>query len=236
MPPTPPTTPRRAPRRGVSPARLAALLAVALVLAAASCEVDDPFTLTDDELADRIRASTPTELPPVTSVGANTMGAWVTPGAGSALAREAGSTDPILFVASGVERPDPIGTISTDCPPFQNHRYETDGYVSISGRWCSRPEIGDFKSQTLTITIQDDGNIHAAYAIGIDGGSSLNELIFRRRFVDADLFNISLDNIQNRIIALESDDFYLHGYYNATAGDSILVSDLRLDATYGLTP
>ena len=89
------------------------ILVFAACLNPACTPEEDPFINTPDELVAYIRAQTPTEIPPITSTGANTMGAWIETDTGR-----------VLFVASGIERPDPIGAESTDCPAFQNVRYE----------------------------------------------------------------------------------------------------------------
>ena len=118
-----------------------ALLAIVLC-SAASCVDDDPFGISPEAQADRIRAHIPTELPPVTTEGAMTMGAYVETDTGR-----------VLFVASGVERVDPIGSSLTDCDPFQNWRYESSSLISVDGRWCARPEAGDPRSQSLVFSL-----------------------------------------------------------------------------------
>ncbi len=74
------------------------------LLCTTACEPENDLIIdTPEEEADHIRANTPTELPPITTTGENTMGAWIIPQPGSELHQLAGE-DSILFVASGVER------------------------------------------------------------------------------------------------------------------------------------
>ena len=127
------------PRSSPKLALCASLLAA--VSLATACG-KDPLGTSPEAEAARIRADTPTELPPVTTEGAMTMGAYVETDTGR-----------VLFVASGVERVDPIGSSLTDCDPFQNWRYESSSLISVDGRWCARPEAGDPRSQSLVFSL-----------------------------------------------------------------------------------
>ena len=144
-------------------------------------------------------------------------------------------TGRILFVASGVERIDPIGASSTDCNPFQNHRYESQNYVSILGRWCTRPEIGDDKELTLSFSLFDDGRALVSCGIDLDGGSSLNELKYKSDTLYTPQYEILLDDESERILSATF-SAELYGWYNTSDRDTIQITDGRLDVTYGSTP
>ena len=211
---------------------LATTLLATVLFSASSCEGNDPFIDTPEEEAARILANTPTELPPITTTGENTMGAWIIPQPGSELALEAG-TDSILFVASGVERIDPIGASSTDCNAFQNYRYESQGYVSIRGVWCPRPEISMPEEQALQIRVHDWGTAVLRYSYDDNGSSSLHRLKYESDTIFRNSYNLSRDDVIERILS---------GQFNAKLGrteapfDTIIIRNGRLDVTYGSTP
>ncbi|MFK8057711.1 MAG: hypothetical protein AB8F78_16410 [Saprospiraceae bacterium] len=207
-------------------------LVVTVILTASSCEGNDPFINTPEEEAARILANTPTELPPITTTGENTMGAWIILQPGSELALEAG-TDSILFVASGVERIDPIGASSTDCDAFQNFRYESQGYVDILGRWCPRPEIGDPKWLTLGFLRFDNDRVMVTASIDLNGGRTVDSKKFRNDSIGISHFSVLLDDATNRILSATFSG-ELYGWDNTS--DTIQIESGRLDARYGITP
>ncbi len=196
-------------------------LALGALLSASSCD-PDPLTISPEELAEQIRRNTPTELPPITSVGANTMGAWIETDTGR-----------ILFVASGVERPDPIGAESTDCPAFQNFRYESQDYVDILGMRCPRPEIEYLRSQALGFRTFDNGTIRLDYTYDPDGAGSLHSLTFRTKESSPITMEILEHDLETRRLSATF-SATLFGWRNTT--DSIRITDGRLDVTYGTTP
>ena len=208
-------------------------LALATLLAVSACTPEeDPFINTEAEGAAAIRAATPTELPPVTAVGAGTMGAYIIPTPGSELHRLAGE-DTILFVASGVERGGSIGTISTSCRPFQNWRHESSEYVVISGHWCPRPEIGMDFSQVFNFWLFDTGMVSFSYSFDPDG-DNIDRLGYRLDSLDQSGLATLFRRPSERIAAATVNDLTLYGWLNAT--DSIILSNFRVDATYGSTP
>ena len=109
------------------PLVFAALLLTAVLLAA-SCD-KTPLSATPEELAEAIRAATPAELPPVTTAGLNTMGAYVHTDTGR-----------VLFVASGVDRPETALAASLDCEPFNSLMNRELGSVTARGRLRSPPK------------------------------------------------------------------------------------------------
>ena len=206
-----------------------------LLVTLCSCTPEeDPFINTDEERAAAIRAATPTELPPVTTVGAGTMGAYIIPTPGSELHRLAGE-DTILFVASGVERGGSIGTISTSCRPFQNWRFESTGQISILGNWCPRPEIDIEHSQVLIFNLLNDseggvfGSIFYAYSAT---GSSLDEIKFRNDSVPITRINLLRNDQSSAILSVR----FSESAFALDSSDSVKIEMARLDATYGSTP
>jgi len=193
------------------------LLLIALFTCAASCE--DPLGTSPEAVADRIRANTPTELPPITSEGLNTMGAYIHTDTGR-----------VLFVASGVERPDPIGAGSTDCDPFQNYRFSSDSLTSIVGRWCPRPEITDERSMRISIGISEADTVLAYFSYRHFTNSKRKVYIGNSSSVKIDVLSQSWE--QNTI----SGTFSFIGVNRDPPYDTILVTDGRFDVTYGLTP
>lgn len=208
------------------------ILTAMVLFSASSCEGNDPIINTPEEEVARILANTPTELPPITTTGENTMGAWIIPQPGSELHQLAGQ-DSILFVASGVERIDPIGASSTDCDAFQNFRYESQGYTSIRGYWCKRPEIDDPKALTMAIRLFDNGQFRISCGADMAGGSTIDELKFRTDSSGTSSLEILNDDRSTRILSATFSGT-LYGWYNTT--DTIRIVSGRLDARYGITP
>ena len=212
----------------MKPTRLfpaSALLAIVLCCAAA-CDDDDPFGTSPEAQADRIRANTPTELPPVTTEGAMTMGAYVETDTGR-----------VLFVASGVERVDPIGSSSTDCPAFQNWRYQSFRSVEVDARWCSRLEIGDARSQSLAFSLSDEGYATLLYDI-TEKPFYAERYDFRSDTLRPPDYEILRDDRDGRILsATFSATLYAEEPGGGGVhGDTIRVTDGRLDVRYGVTP
>ncbi len=177
---------------------------------------------TKDEVK-AIRKATPTELPPITTSGENTMGAWVETDTGR-----------VLFVASGVDRlSDPGDVQSIDCDPFQNWRYESQEYISITGRWCPRPEIGDDRSMWMQVLISDSGPLYASFIYDVRGGSTRwyesskvgEDSDFNFTVTDHDTESRHLSGLFNGILFNKKAPF-----------DTILIADGRFDTFYGSTP
>ncbi|MFK8057713.1 MAG: hypothetical protein AB8F78_16420 [Saprospiraceae bacterium] len=207
------------------------LFVATLVFCSSSCEVD-PIIDTPEEEAARILANTPTELPPITSTGENTMGAYIIPQPGSELHRLAGQ-DTILFVASGVERIDPIGASSTDCNAFQNFRFESQEYTAISGRWCDRPEIGDDRFMRLLFGFYDSGAVILRFRYEHSAGMSSQTL----RYGGADTLDLSVLGLQNNLDERICFAQFSGTLYNIENNqDSALCKAGSFDARYGITP
>ena len=197
-----------------------ALLAI-VPCSAASCVDDDPFGISPEAQADRIRAHTPTELPPVTTEGAMTMGAYVETDTGR-----------VLFVASGVERVDPIGSSSTDCDPFDAYRSESDSFIVVVGWWCSRPEVGDARQQTLIFYRYSDGQYQVFYSIQQDPGYT-RRIRYASDTLDDSRVDVLLNDTINRTLAAT---FSAELYGQDGRDDTIDVTDGRLDVRYGRIP
>ncbi len=177
---------------------------------------------TKDEVKE-IRKATPTELPPITTSGENTMGAWVETDTGR-----------VLFVASGVDRlSDPGDVQSIDCDPFQNWRYESQEYISIDGRWCPRPEIGDYRSMWMHILMYDSGPQYTSFTYDVRGGST-------RRYASSKVGEDSDFNIE--ITGHDTESRHVSGIFDGMLFnkeepfDTIVVADGRFDTFYGSTP
>ena len=209
---------------------LLALTAV-ILLTASSCEDDDPFTLSEQELADRIRANTPTELPPITTTGENTMGAWIHPQPGSPLHDLEG--DSILFVASGVDRPETALATSLDCDAFDNYLFQSKNLISVQGQFCERPEIGDVRnlSSNFSFVQPDSVEIFFGY-VGDRSSRSIN--YWTRGFVNSQItYTILLDDQQSRVF---SGRFSGRLINRAEPFDTLRITAGRFDVTYGITP
>jgi len=139
-------------------------------------------------------------------------------------------TGRVLFVASGVERPDPIGAGSTDCEAFQNYRYLDERFVGIVGKWCPRPEIGDFRRMALGISKYDSDSLVMFFSYKPSPAED-NQVYF------ATQSSISYEPLHEN-----ASDQAISGEFSYTAAnrdppyDTILVTDGRFDVTYGLTP
>ncbi len=193
-----------------------ALLLLACLLAlAAGCEKEgNPILKNGGDLAAYIRAQTPTALPPITQTGANTMGAYVHTDTGR-----------VLFVASGIERPDPIGGESTDCPGWQNARFDAE--IAILGRWCPRPEIGDSRTMLLGMNFLNNQEIIAyfRYQPGVAGKIVKTYLSKKKTVATSNVLN-------NAIKQTISGSFTGTLYYDKNPSDSILITDGRFDMSY----
>ncbi len=193
------------------------LLSLGLCISVVGCDKED-------RLAKRIERDTPTELPPITSVGANTMGAYVTIG-----------DEQHLFVASGVERGGSVGSISADCEAFNNYLYRSDGNIVIQGIWCSRPEISLPKRMSLAILFPTRGDsLGMAFGIDYDGLSGNPHERYGSYGIDADVeINVnSLDTINHIAAGIFSG--YVLNFDNPL--DTAFITDGRFDVYYGITP
>ena len=196
----------------------AAFLAMALV--ASSCD-KTPLSTTPEELADAIRAATPTELPPITTAGLNTMGAYAHTDTGR-----------VLFVASGVDRPETALAASLDCEPFNNYLFLSNDYLSVGGVYCERPEIGDRRriNMTLGYIRPDSIQLSLIYSNGSKQAQSYWTRAFPRSRI---AYTILRDDRDSRILS---------GTFSGTAVnrdppyDTLRISDGRFDVTYGVTP
>ncbi|MFK8056717.1 MAG: hypothetical protein AB8F78_11410 [Saprospiraceae bacterium] len=192
------------------------LLALSIVLSASSCSKED-------QLANQIERNTPTELPPISQTGANTMGAYVTVGG-----------ERHLFVASGVERGGSIGTISADCEPFNNFLYQGTGDIVVAGTWCSRPEIDKPIRMDLIVSIPTiSDSLGLAFAIDYDGtgGERSKTYINREKTFGIDV-GISLHNEAEQTIAATFSGYAINVDNHL---DTAFITDGRLDIRYGIT-
>ena len=211
------------PRSSPKLALYASLLAA--VSLATACD-KDPLGTSPEAQADRIRANTPTELPPVTTEGAMTMGAYVETDTGR-----------VLFVASGVERVDPIGSSSTDCDPFDAYRRDSGKFVVIRGWWCSRPEIGDPRQQSLALIRYDGGRSQLFYIIHEDTRSTKAVNYISDTLEVGEVEFIRNDSVNRVMSARFSATLYVDdGFDGGVNGDTIRIVDGRVDASYGFVP
>ena len=192
-------------------------LLAACVLSAASCDdlTDDGELMPGGDLVAYIRAQTPTELPPATQVGANTMGAYVHTDTGR-----------VLFVASGIERPDPIGAESTDCPGTQT--LSKEDWIDVLGRWCPRPEIGDPRAMTLGVTIYSSRmpSLTFSYDSRVIGSA---KQFYQFTPTSPPAVAVDYHDPNDRVIA---GTFSGTIYNEKDATDSLLITDGRFDMRY----
>ncbi len=209
-----------------------ALSLTAILLSAASCD-KDPLSLSPEELAARIRANTPTELPPITMTGANTMGAYIHPQPGSPLWEQAGRVDSFLFVASGVDRPETALAESLDCGAFNNYLKQSSGWTSIIGTYCARPEINDPKriSVTFSLVTSDSAEVYLNYT---KDEYDIGNRYWSHGLVKSSVsYNITRDDRTAQII---SGTFATRVINRAAPFDTVDITDGRFDVTYGVTP
>ncbi len=207
------------------------LMLTHLLLAASACVDDDPLTLSDEELAERIRANTPTELPPVTTSGENTMGAWIHPQPGSPLHTLVG--DSLLFVASGVDRPETALATSLDCKAFDNYLFQSNSYVSANGDYCRRPEIGDDRHMSIIFGYIAPDSVQIYFNYHHSNTSS----ILNYRLKDARQLVLEYDIlIDNRDQQIFSGTFQSGLINRSPPYDTLQITDGRFDVTYGITP
>ena len=201
-----------------------------ILLTASSCD-QDPLTTTPEELAEQIRRNTPTELPPITASGENTMGAWVHPQPGSPLYDLTG--DSILFVASGVDRPETALATSLDCAAFNNFLQESTGWISVQGIYCRRPEIDDDRDIGLNFGLINQDSIELKFDYEHSKLDS-RVLYWSRDFSQSVISsNILIDNREERVL---SGTFSGRLINRSPPYDTLLITDGRFDVTYGVTP
>ncbi len=212
--------------------RLLGLALTAVLLSAASCD-KDPLSLSPEELADRIRANTPTELPPITMTGANTMGAYIHPQPGSPLWEQAGRVDSFLFVASGVDRPETALAESLDCGAFNNYLIKSTSWISVQGIYCRRPEIGDDRFIALNFGYLPKDSVQLALNVSLRKALSMTNY-WTREFSGADMnYTILRDD---RATGVLSGTFSGQVLNRASPYDTVEITDGRFDITYGVTP
>ncbi|MFK8056719.1 MAG: hypothetical protein AB8F78_11420 [Saprospiraceae bacterium] len=193
------------------------LLALSIVLSASSCSKEE-------QLANQIERNTPTELPPISQAGANTMGAYVTVGG-----------ERHLFVASGVERGGSIGTISADCEPFKNFLYQSTGNIVVAGTWCSRQEINRPIQMDMAVSIPTlTDSFRLSFGIDYDGTSSTGNRVsyISRGFSVITQVDTSRLDRQEMIVAGTFEGYAIN-FENML--DTALIPDGRFDVRYGLT-
>ena len=89
------------------------------------------------------------------------MGAWIHPQPGSPLHDLEG--DSILFVASGVDRPETALAESLDCDAFDNNLQESTGWISVQGIYCERPEIDDRRFMGLNFGLINTDSVELSF-------------------------------------------------------------------------
>jgi len=140
-------------------------------------------------------------------------------------------TGRVLFVASGVERPDPIGAASTDCDPFQNFKFVKDELISIQGRWCPRREIGDNRDMWLDVAFWNTDSITASFSYIPDLSS--NNKIYTSLNENFSVTVLHHDE-QRQSISAKFSGVLMHT--ESPLLETIRIESGRLDATYSLTP
>ena len=197
------------------------LLTLALLLSAAACD-KDPLTLSPEELAERIRANTPTELPPITTTGANTMGAYIHTDTGR-----------VLFVASGVDRPETALAESLDCEAFNNLLYANNNYLSVRGIYCRRPEIGDDRRISMGFGYFAPDSVQISLSYDPDDWTNGPDY-WTREFSQSGIeYEILRDDRQARVFSGTFSGYLLN---RAPPYDTLQITDGRFDVTYGITP
>jgi hypothetical protein len=207
------------------------LVAFCLSLAFSACQDDDPFTLSPEELAEQIRRNTPTELPPITTSGENTMGAWIHPQPGSPLHDLEG--DSLLFVASGVDRPETALAESLDCNAFNNSHNLTNRSLISSGVYCRRPEIGDDRQMNLSFGYYypDSSRMFFIYRhTKTDRGINYTSTLIPEIPIDYQVLN------DDRLNQIFSGKFTGRLINRTEPFDTIKITNGRFDVTYGTTP
>ena len=197
--------------------RVVVLPLLALVCCLNACDEEE-------QLARRIERHTPTELPPITSIGANTMGAYVTV-----------DGERHLFVASGVDRNESVGSISADCKPFNNYLYQESGDIVVAGVWCSRPEIERPLQMDMGILFPTKGD-----SLGMRFGIDYDGVLGNRRVsygsyghdVEINLDLAMLDTITQLVAGTFSG--YVLNFDNIK--DTAFITEGRFDVRYGVTP
>ncbi|MFK8056399.1 MAG: hypothetical protein AB8F78_09800 [Saprospiraceae bacterium] len=201
-----------------------------ILLTVSSCD-QDPLTTTPEELAEQIRRNTPTELPPITTSGENTMGAWIHPQPGSPLHDQAG--DSILFVASGVDRPETALATSLDCAAFDNLLFQSNNYLSVDGNFCRRPEIGDDRDMSLIFGFIEPDSIQVFFNIQPSKVES-NKSYWKIPLVISSInYTILKDDRNNSVF---SGQFSGRIINRSPPYDTLQISQGRFDVTYGTTP
>ena len=210
------------------------LFVASLLIGLSACD-SDPFTLSPEELAEQIRRNTPTELPPITTVGANTRGAWIHPQPGSPLWEQAGRVDSFLFVASGVDRPETALAESLDCEAFDNFLVQSLNVIGISGRYCRRPEIGDDRRIWIGIEnylTQDSVQIFFVYSHASSETGSGYRLPRSTTFGEFNLLISEHFQLNNQISGV----FNAKLINRSQPYDTLHITQGRFDVTYGITP
>ena len=195
---------------------LAPGLAFLALCLAVACEYSEA------DLADDIRARTPTELPPATTHGANTMGAYVHTDTGR-----------VLFVASGVDRPETNLAASLDCRAFDNYLFRSNGYLIVSGVYCRRPEIGDGRRMSMGFGYIHSDSVELSFNYSRPGQQT-SDSYWTRAFPGADIeYEITRDDREVRVL---SGTFAGRLLNRDPPYDTLVVTDGRFDVTYGVTP
>ena len=200
--------------------RYASFLLIAVLSGAASC--DDPLGTSPEALAERIRANTPTELPPVTTEGAMTMGAYVETDTGR-----------MLFVASGVDRPETALATTLDCAAFDNYLFRSNEYIGVAGIYCRRPEIGDNRYLSMGFGYIAPDSVQLSFIYN-PGGNVGSTNYWTRAFPASDIeYEILRDDREARIL---SGTFAGQLLNRDPPYDTVRITDGRFDVRYGVTP
>jgi len=208
------------------------IIASIVILTASSCEDDDPFTTSPEELAEQIRRNTPTELPPITTTGENTMGAWIHPQQGSPLHDLAG-TDSILFVASGVDRPETALATSLDCDAFNNIKKLSTGNISAVGIHCPRKEIGDPRYMSLSFLHILPDSTGVSFRYQSDWFNDSFVYSSRRNHFSIIDDVILLNDSTSRVLSAVFDATLVN---HESPFDTVRITVGRFDVIYGTTP
>ena len=159
------------------------------------------------------------------------MGAWIHPQPGSPLHDLAG--DSILFVASGVDRPETALATSLDCNAFNNIRNLTNESIISSGVYCRRPEIDDDRQINLSFGYYypDSARVFFIYRHAkTERGINYTSTLIPQDEIEYQILN---DDRHNQIFSGKFGGYLIN---RAEPYDTIRVTTGRFDVTYGITP
>jgi len=175
-----------------------------------------------EPLETRIERDTPTELPPITTEGLRTMGAYIQTDTGR-----------LLFVASGVNRPEVALAESVSCNSFNNiHKLSTDK-IAVTGIYCRRSEIGDDRRMTLSFNYLPTDSVQLYFSYSPDKYSRGSNYWTRGTEKDNIKFTILRHDREMRILSGTFSGYLIN---RDVPFDTIRVTDGRFDIIHGEVP